>query len=498
MLPEFELAELSEALEPVVEFLNRCLQQGKRLDEVERGLHEHLRELGLHLVKDFIKAVGDGDEGPKVSRNERELKRSPRRHVRQYHSIFGRLKLRRYVYQSRAKQAAQYIPTDERLGLPAGEQSYVLEDWSQRLTTHQPYDVAREILKELLGLDLTVRSLEHMNRRMAEHVNPFWESAAAPPADEEGELLLASADAKGVPMRQNQDERYEQELGKKKRERRTQPAYEKTTKRGSRGTPKSRKQMAYLGVVYTVNRFRRKPQDILDEFQRKAKQEKRPAPQHKRYRAEMNTIEEQQVSSGQPRLFDWLAAEVQARNPQQKKTVICLMDGQQSLWFCQRRYLPDAIGILDILHVLERLWEAAHCFHQESSVEAEQFVSKYLGMLLENNVSSVIGVFQRFAKPLQGAKKKQLETILGFFRRNKQYMRYGEYIKAGYPIGSGVIEGGCRHVVRDRMELSGMRWTVEGAQAMLRLRTTKLIGDWTPFVKFRIRTEQANLYSKAA
>ena len=498
MLPEFEFAELSQALQPAVKFLNECLAKGKRLDEVERGLHERLRAVGLSLVKDYVKAAGDGDQGATVSRKEGELKRSRRLHRREYHSIFGRLVIRRYIYQTRAKQAAKYVPTDEQLGLPAGEQSYVLEDWSQRLTTNQPYAEARDILKELLGLDVTVRALEHMNQRMAEHVNPFWESAAAPPADEEGEILVVSADGKGVPMRQSQDERNEQQLGKKKRERRTQPAYEKTTKRGGRGTPKSRKQMAYLGVVYTVDRFRRKPQDILDEFQREAKQEKRPAPQHKRYRAEMNTIQDEQVSPGQPRLFDWLAGEVQARNPKQNKPVVCLMDGQQSLWFCQRRQLPGAIGILDILHVMERLWEAAHCFHQESSVEAEQFVGKYLGMMLENHIGSVIGVFRRFAKPLRGAKKKQLETILGFFDRNKQYMRYGEYIKAGYPIGSGVIEGGCRHVVRDRMELSGMRWTVEGAQAMLRLRTTKLIGDWTPFVKFRIRAEQDTLYHQAA
>ncbi len=498
MLPEFDFAKLSQALQPIMEFLDECLRERKRVDEVERGLHQRLIEFGLSLVKNYIEAAGDGDEGPTVSRNERELKRSPRLHVRPYHSIFGCLEIARYIYQTRAKQAAEYVPTDERLGLPAGQQSYVLEEWSQRLTTNQPYDEARDILKELLGLDVTVRALEHMNQRMAEHALPYWESAAPPPPDEEGEIIVVSADGKGVPMRQSQDERNEQQLGKKKRERRTPPAYQKTTKRGGRGTPKSRKQMAYLGVAYTVDRFVRKPQDILDEFRRQAKQEKRPAPQHKRYRAEMNTILNEQVSPGQPRLFDWLASEVQARNPEQKKPVVCLMDGQQSLWFCQRRQLPGAIGILDILHVMERLWEAAHCFHAESSVEAEQFVGKYLGMMLEGHIGSVIGVFRRFAKPLQGAKKKQLETILGFFDHNKQYMRYGEYIKAGYPIGSGVIEGGCRHVVRDRMELSGMRWTVEGAQAMLRLRTTKLAGDWQPFVQFRIRAEQNNLYHQAA
>jgi hypothetical protein len=500
MLPQFEFqfVELNQALEPVVEFLNQCLQQGKRIDEVERGLHERLRALGLKLVGDFVAAAGDGDEGLSAVHHELRLQRSAERHTRKYHSIFGRLEISRYVYQVRAKQAAQYIPTDEKLGLPAGEQSYVLEDWSQRLATNQPYAETRDILKELLGADLPVRALEHMNTRLAEQVNPYWESAAPPPADEEGELLVVTADGKGVPMRQNQQERYEQELGKKKPKRRKPLIYEKTTKRGSCGVPKCRKQMAYLGVVYSVDRFVRRPEEIVEEVQRQARQQARPEPKHKHYRAEMNLIEDQEISKGQPRLFEWLAAEVAARNAAGKKPVVCLMDGQQSLWFRQREHLPDAVGILDIFHVLDKLWEAAHCFHRESSLEAEQFVGKYLAMMLEGNTGSVIGVFKRFVRELSGAKQKQLEAVIRFFDNNKHYMRYGDYIQAGYPIGSGVVEGGCRHVVRDRMELSGMRWNVEGAQSMLRLRTTKLAGDWKSFIAFRIRAEQAHLYHQAA
>ncbi len=498
MLAESKVAELSSALEPVMKFLNQCLRQGERMDEVERGLHEHLRAVGLKLLEGYVKAAGDGNQGPTIFRNGHELKRSAKLHGRKHHTIFGRLEVKRYVYQRRTKQSAEYIPTDERLGLPAGEQSYLLEEWSQRLVTNQPYAEARDILKELLGVDITVRALEHMNGRLAEHVNPYWETAALPPADEEGEILVVTADGKGVPMRQNQHERYAQELGKKKPKRRQPLAYEKTTKRGSCGAPKCHKQMAYLGVVYSVDRFVRRPEEIIDEVQRRAKQQQRPQPQHKRYRVEMNTIQDQEISPGQPRLFEWLAAEVAARNPHGRKPVVCLMDGQQSLWFRKREHLPEAAGILDIFHVLEKLWEAAHCFHRESSLEAEKFVGKYLEIMLEGHIGSVIGVFRRFAKPLPAAKKRQLEAVIRFFHNNKQYMRYGEYIQAGYPIGSGVVEGGCRHVVRDRMELSGMRWNVDGAQAMLRLRTTKLAGDWKPFVEFRIQTEQKNLYHQAA
>lgn len=498
MLAELSVTEFGNALRPIVDFLEACLSESKRLDEVERGLHERLRELGLALLDDYVKAAGHGDCGATVRRNGRELKRSRKLHVKKYRSIFGLLEISRFVYHAREKQTAEYIPTDERLKLPVEEQSYVLEDWSQRLTTNLPYAEARDVLHELLGIEITVRALQHINQRLAERVNRFWESASAPPPEEEGEILVVSADGKGVPMRQSQQERYELQLGKRKPKRRWKPAYTKTKKRGARGRPKSCKQMAYLGVVYSVDRFVRCPDEILKELQRKEKQTERPHPQHKRFRAEMNDIWEGQISYGQPRLFDWLASEVEERDLQQKKTVVCLMDGQQSLWYWQRQRLQRAVGILDIYHVIERLWEAAHCFHRESSLEAEEFVHKYLGMMLEGNIGSVVGVFRRFAKKLRGAKKKNLEIVIRFLHRNKQYMHYHTYITAGYPIGSGVVEGGCRHVVRDRMELSGMRWNVTGAQAMLRLRTTKLSGDWKAFIDYRIRAEITELYASAA
>ncbi len=77
-------------------------------------------------------------------------------------------------------------------------------------------------------------------------------------------------------------------------------------------------------------------------------------------------------------------------------------------------------------------------------------------------------------------------------------MRYDEYLAAGYPIGSGVVEGACRHLVKDRLEQTGMRWTVNGAQAMLHLRAIYLNGQWNAFVNYRIETEQARLYTQKA
>lgn len=273
--------------------------------------------------------------------------------------------------------------------------------------------------------------------------------------------------------------------------------YEKSTKRRQRGEPKSRKQMAYVGIVYTIDPFVRTAAQIVQETQRKKCSDDRPLPRNKRTWAEMTQIREGELFDGQPRLFSALANEVRARTHRQNKPVICVMDGQRSF-----RKLFQHIGratpILDIYHSIERLWNAAHCFHPDCSLEAEQFVDRYLQMLLEGKVGSVVGAFKRFAKKLRKAKRKNLERVITYFENNRNYMRYDKYLKAGYPIGSGVVEGACRHVVKDRMEQSGMRWEAEGAQAVLNLRVIHINGDWNDFIQHRIQTEQAAIYGLAA
>ena len=97
---------------------------------------------------------------------------------------------------------------------------------------------------------------------------------------------------------------------------------------------------------------------------------------------------------------------------------------------------------------------------------------------------------------LRGHRLAKLTTICNYLRKNMARMRYDEYLAAGYPIASGVIEGACRYVVKDRMERAGMRWTVEGAQAMLALRTTHINGQWKEFQKYRIQQERQRLYPR--
>ncbi len=98
---------------------------------------------------------------------------------------------------------------------------------------------------------------------------------------------------------------------------------------------------------------------------------------------------------------------------------------------------------------------------------------------------------------LSASKNEKLKAICKFLQNNQHRMRYDEYLAAGYPIASGVIEGACRHFVKDRMERAGMRWTMEGAQAMLDLRSIALNGDWDGFTQYRIQRETKRLYPHA-
>ena len=150
---------------------------------------------------------------------------------------------------------------------------------------------------------------------------------------------------------------------------------------------------------------------------------------------------------GKELTFRWLAEEVvQRRQPGQP--LICLSDGDAALHRMQEDHLPGAVCVLDLYHATERLWDAAHCLHPEGSQEANNSVEQRLLRVLAK----------------------------------------------GYPIGSGVAEGACRHLVKDRMEGTGMRWRVSGAQAMLHLRAVWLNDDWEAFQHRRAQEEQRLLH----
>lgn len=469
---------LQQRLTELVGFLQTSFQEGTAIHQIERGLWKGLLQLGHDLMEQLFTLAGDGDLGATITLpNGAESRRLPELHQRRYVSIFGVFELQRVVYGSREGQQLDFVPLDNRLQLPASDFSYVLQDWDQNLCVEEAFGQARSVVAKILGLPQSVDSLEHMNQAMAVDAPTFLLNRPLP--DTAGDILVTSADGKGIVMRRTADD--------------PAPAAHRT-----KGDKASSKRMATVGTVYTVDRYVRTPEQVVAALFRDAPEPSRdrPRPQHKHVWASLAVDEE--PGSGTERVFAWLVGEVVQRNPDLAKPLVHLGDGQEALWAARAEWLPQhhSVDILDLLHVTPRLWQAAHVFHPEKSDAAEQFVRHHLLRVLHGKTAGVLRRFRELGRlrGLSAAKKKTLRTVCAYLRKNQQRMRYDEYLAAGYPIASGVIEGACRHLVKDRMERAGMHWTVAGAQAMLNVRSVYCSDAWDEYQAYRIDREQRDLY----
>jgi hypothetical protein len=474
--------ELLERFVPqLLERLQTALQQGQPVHEVEQGLWDLVLQLGQQSLAAWLAAHGTGDLGPTAELPDgRTARRLPQRHQRRYHSIFGTFELQRTVYGRREGQALAFVPLDNRLQLPRNSFSYLLQDWDQALAMEQPFGQVNQTIRRMLKLTQSVDSLENTNRQMARDVADFRDLQAPPPAAEEGQLVVVSADGKGVIIRGQGS---------------------KTVCGGERpaGQRANQKRMATVAAVYTVDRYPRTADDVVAALFRDEGYEAapRPGPCHKRVWASMPQ-EGPAPRSSIAVVFDWVWWEFARRNPQLRRPTICLCDGQEALWQACAEAVPDPdrIDILDLLHVTPRLWLAAKTLYGAKSSRVLPFVRRRVTQILEGKVATVIGALRRRAKErrLPAASRKVLGRINGYFHKHRDRMRYDEYLREGYPIASGVIEGACRHLIKDRMERAGMHWTVAGAQAMLDLRSMWISGQWETFQQERIGRETDRLY----
>jgi hypothetical protein len=481
--------EVVGRLEQLRQFVHDEARRGTAAHEVELGLFRRLMSLGHDLLGEFFAKQGSGDVGQQLNLPDgRVVFRELELQDRQYTTIFGHFTLWRTVY-SEGCQQKQVAPLDARLQLPDSKFSHLLQSWDQLVVTEQPYGQVSRVFETIFELRQHVDSLERMSRCMSPDAEAFCWSRPVPPADEEGEILVESADGKGVPIRHAAD---------------APPIKDHQHRPGPKP---DRKRMATVGAVYSVDRFVRTPEQILEALFHDPDQPPspdmppRPRPQHKWTFARLDDDPQQpDAVKGQAATFGWLDEQVRARLKRRRKTVpvVCLMDGQETLWTTKERMQSDlvTVDILDLLHVTPRLWTAAKLFHPRNESAAEAFVREQTSRILHGQVKTVIHSLRARAtrRRLGQAKKSQLETICGYFAKNAPRMRYDEYLREGYPIASGVIEGACRHVVKDRVERTGMSWTRVGAQAILNLRAIWTCEQWDEFYKYRVERETARLY----
>jgi hypothetical protein len=474
--------ELQQTAVPqILELLSAAVADGRPLHEVEGGLWDLLLAVGHRALAAFLQRHGTGALGEAVSLpNGQEVRRLEQPHARRYVSVFGVFQLERTVYGSREGQALEFVPLDNRLQLPPGDFSYLLQDWDQSLAVEQPFGQVSQTMQRMLKLRQSVDSLEEMNRQLSRDVGWFRDLQGSPPAAEEGQIVVLTADCKGIVIRGQGTP---------------------TVCGGQRvgGQRANQKRMATVGAVYTVDPHVRTPPDVVAALFRDPDYAAppRPEPCHKRVWASLPADGDPPRSSIEV-VFDWLWWEFAQRNPRRRRPTVCLCDGQDALWQACARSIPDddRVEILDLLHATPRLWAGAKLLYGEKGKEVVSSVRQWVLQVLEGKVETVVRTVRRLGKGrrLSGAKKKALARICGYLYKNRHRMRYDLYLGAGYPIASGVIEGACRHLIKDRMERAGMHWTLAGAQAMLNVRSVWIGNQWDEFLKEGTANARERLY----
>jgi hypothetical protein len=475
-LTSADTATVSEALvEEQLELRGR--------DVLRLLLQAHLRQRGtgdvgpaLHVFSPSASADTPTDAGAAPPTSVRHGEK--RLHPLNLHTILGEVTVERTAYVAAGQTSVH--PLDKQLELPERSFSYPLQ---KRVVCHSvqgPFGEAVANVKQQTGVVLSKRSAEQVVQGAAVDFQGFYQQHQVLDPKQSGPIVVEAIDCKGVPMIKPEETLRKPRLAK--------------------GDKKHKKRMATVATVRTQQRRVRTPEEVVQSLFRTQPKEKPPRTRRK----DSVPKEHKRVWANLLQSKDEVIAEVveEARrvDPTGSKTHVALCDGERAL---QKRILPAlqalvpaVLLILDLMHGVEKLWKAGHCFYPEGSEEATAWVRKQTLRVLQGEVSQVIKGMRQSAtkRGLKGEKLKSIERIAKYLRRNRAYMKYDEYLRQGLPIASGCVEGACKNLIKDRMERSGMRWSLEGAEAMIQMRSLYLSGDLDDYWDFHLKQEAHRLY----
>ena len=432
-------------------------------DTTERQLHHQLMLLGQQLMQTYFAELGTGDLGYHATFNGQPHTRKHAAREKSLLTVFGKVVYQQAVYYAGDGQSVR--PVEVMADLPEAECSYFAQDLLARLALTDSYEHNQAFYKDLFGHSFSPTTIQRSVIATAAHDEAYQQAKPTPEPTEEGAIGVVSFDGKGVPVRPD----------------------ERTT--GS-------KREALVGTSYTIGAEKRHPDtlaqalvmpDILPD-QSDTDEDAPERARHTRYHVGLG--------EGKETLFEEVRRTAGERFASANvDTTVCLMDGATKLWKLAATHFPDAVPILDLMHVQTYLYDAVEALEADAG-KARIDVAAYLTMLLHGQVGKVIGSLKiRLRKNnLRGQKQAAVEAAITYFNNHREAMRYDEYLAKGYPIATGVVESACGHIVKDRMEKAGARWSIRGANALLKLRAARANGDWHTYIQNRKHHERQRLY----
>lgn len=472
-------AALLEAKRKFLAMIEKAQSPSARwLNAVEAEIEQDGREVKHELLQGAINSMGIGDIGPMLLSGE-GIGLSRRRVTETLlHTIHGKITIRRMGYSLPGHESI--FPLDAAINLPSSSFSFELQRLIARRVSTTAFDEVLALTKEVTGVKIGKRQATEIVQQSAIDFDGFYENQRKISGSNKAPIMVLTTDGKGIIMR---PEGLREET--RKRAAKTTP---KMRTRLARGEKTNRKRMAQVASIYLIPRFCRTPKDVIDELARREARKHRPRPINKRIWAS--------VEKEADAVIGMMFAEARKRDPKHKKEWVILVDGhKQQLRLIKgrvKREGVDAAIILDIIHVIEYLWIAARVFNEEeSSSECERWVEDKLEMILNSHAGKVAGSIRMSASKasLTDAQKKSAEKCARYIARRKPYMQYARYLERGYPIATGVIEGACRYLIKDRMDVTGARWSLKGAEAVLKLRSLVKSGDFEAYWPHHVRCE---------
>ena len=403
-------------------------------------------------------------------------------HTRGLATVFGPVQVTRIAYRARGQ--ANLHPADGVLNLPEDRHSHGLHRLAAIEASRGSFDGAVEAIERGTGQQVGKRQVEELAQRSVADFDAFY-SGRQPPAGSTGDALVLSCDGKGVVMRPDALRAATAAAAAK-----TTP---KLATRLSKGEKRNRKRMAEVGTVYDATPTPRTPADILPATEEERREAAAgPVPANKWLMA--SVVED--AASVVGRIFD----EAERRDPEHQRTWVALVDGNN--------HQIDRIGaeararkvsvrvVIDLIHVLEYLWKAAWCFHAEGDPAAEAWVRHHASAVLDGKSTRVAGAIRRAATmaKLDRAKRAGADACATYLTNKSRYVDYPTALTKGWPIATGVIEGACRHLVKDRMDLTGARWGLSGAEAILRLRALRSNSDFEDYWRYHLAQERHRVH----
>jgi hypothetical protein len=482
-----DFSEVEEQFVKMTNFLQSPAAKRLDLSGVEAFLAQDGRTLLRHLLIAHVANRGVGDIGEKVIGSDGIIRPHKRLRTKTVKTLFGSIPITRLAYSTR--HASSLFPLDAMLNLPQVNVSYTLQKHLILEVINSAFDEARESLVRWTGVSIPKGQAQRILLDAAHDVIPFYEEHCVSEQAEAQRLPLVvlTADGKGVNMRTDA-------LREETRKRAQQPP--RTTRVHERGTKRlNAKRIATVASVYEVARFSRTPEDILNIFfppDAAGPRLSRPRPKAKRLWASLALSSEEVMVQ----IFE----EAFRRDPRHTKEWVVLVDGDlhqiKRFKSLAQRFHVSLTIVCDIVHVLEYLWKAGHVLYDEDT--RAQWVHDALQRILYGKSSFVAAGMRRSAtcRHLSSSVREPIDVCARYLRNHGRYLSYNAYLHRGYPIATGVIEGACRYLVKDRMEVTGARWSLEGAEALLKLRAVKISGDFSAYWKYYEHQQYVRNYSQ--